>query len=160
MLNINYTNHWNGEKINSTIQQSIIDTFGKLRYQAKDDPKTFKDILKIVILDDIIEWSNSASGTQCDLKKIQQKLRDLQIQFILCSPAFSKQYIDSETAYVSVNTPQSTSTWKRVWDSQNVITLDERATLLGCDGETCDAHSNLLLKVNPTLIIKDIFQYE
>lgn len=160
MLNIDYTNHWNGEKINSTIQQSIIDTFGRLRYQAKDDPKAFKNILKVVMLDDIIEWSASVLGMSPDLSEIQQKLRDLQTQFILCSPAFSKQYIDSETAYVNVNTPQSNSTWKRVWDSQNVMTLDERATLLGCDGETCEAHSNLLLKVNPTLIIKDIFQYE
>lgn len=129
MLNINYTNHWNGEKINSTIQQSIIDTFGRLRYQAKDDPQAFKDILKIVILDDIIEWSNSASGMQPDLKKMQQKLRDLQTQFILCNPAFSKQYIDSETAYVNVNTPQSNSTWKRVWDSEHARTFGEETKL-------------------------------
>lgn len=129
MLNINYTNHWNGEKINSTIQQSIIDTFGRLRYQAKDDPKAFKDILKIVILDDIIEWSNSASGMQSDLKKMQQKLRDLQIQFILCNSAFSKQYIDSELAYVNVNTSQSNSTWKRVWDSEHAITFVEETKL-------------------------------
>lgn len=160
MLNINYTNHWNGEKINSTIQQSIIDTFGKLRYQAKDDPKAFKDILKIVILDDIIEWSNSASGMQSDLKKMQQKLRDLQIQFILCNSAFSKQYIDSETAYVNVNTPQSNSTWKRVWDSEQAITFIEGSKLIGCDSEECKAAPKVLIEINPNIIIKDIFDYE
>ena len=137
MLNINYTNHWNGEKINSTIQQSIIDTFGKLRYQAKDDPKAFKDILKIIILDDIIEWSNSASGMQSDLKKMQQKLRDLQTQFILCNPAFSKQYIDSELAYVNVNTPQSNSTWKRVWDSESCVNADIQLPPI-CQDDECD----------------------
>lgn len=160
MLNINYTNHWDGEKINSTIQQSIIDTFGKLRYQAKDDPKAFKDILKIIILDDIIEWSNSASGMQSDLKKMQQKLRDLQIQFILCNSAFSKQYIDSETAYVNVNTPQSNSTWKRVWDSEQVITFIEGSKLIGCDGEECKASPKVIIEINPNIIIKDIFDYE
>lgn len=157
MLNINYTNHWNGEKINSTIQQSIIDTFGKLRYQAKDDPKAFKDILKIIILDDMIEWSNSVSGMQSDLKKIQQKLRDLQTQFILCNPAFSKQYIDSELAYVNVNTPQSSSTWKRVWDSEQVTTFMEGSKLIGCNGEECIARPRVLVEVNPNIIIKDIF---
>lgn len=160
MLNINYTNHWNGEKINSTIQQSIIDTFGRLRYQAKDDQKAFKDILKVVMLDDIIEWSNSVSGMRTDLKKMQQKLRDLQIQFILCNSVFSKQYIDSETAYVNVNTPQSNSTWKRVWDSEQVITFMEGSKLIGCNEEDCKASPKILIEINPNIIIKDIFDYE
>lgn len=129
MLNINYTNHWNGEKINSTIQQSIIDNFGKLRYQAKDDPKAFKDILKVMMLDDIIEWSASVLDCGRDLHYVQTKLRDLQTKFILCNPAFSKQYIDSETAYVNVNTPQSIDTWKRVWDSEHARTFVEETKL-------------------------------
>lgn len=157
MLNIDYTNHWNGEKINSTIQQSIIDTFGRLRYQAKDDPKAFKNILKVVMLDDIIEWSASVLGMSSELSEIQSKLRDLQTQFILCNSAFSKQYIDSQTAYVNVNTPQSNSTWKRVWDSEQVITFMEGSKLIGCDGEECIARPRVLVEVNPNIIIKDIF---
>jgi hypothetical protein len=41
-----------------------------LRYQAKDDPKAFKDILKVVMLDDIIEWSASVLGMSSDLSEI------------------------------------------------------------------------------------------
>lgn len=156
MLNINYTNHWNGEKINSTIYQSIIDNFGKLRYQAIDNPKAFKDILKVMMLDDIIEWSASVLGMSPDLREIQQKLKDLQTQFILCNSAFSKQYMDSETAYVNVNTPQSNDTWKRVWDSKKVLQLPERI-MVGCSGEECDPPTRTLIEVNPNIIIKDIF---
>lgn len=142
MLNINHTNHWNGEKINSTIQQSIIDNFGKLRYQAKDNPKAFKDILKVVMLDDIIEWSASVLGMSPDLSRIQQKLKDLQMQFILCNSAFSKQYIDSETAYVNVNTPQSNSTWKRVWDSEHCITTN--TPIYPCAEGGCEESKNII----------------
>ena len=78
------------------------------------------------------------------------------MQFILCNPAFSKQYIDSETAYVNVNTPQSNSTWKRVWDSKEILQLPERI-MVGCSGEECDPPTRTLIEVNPNIIIKDIF---
>jgi hypothetical protein len=43
--------------INSTIYTSIKDAFGKLRYQAKDDVKTFKDIMRLVLINDMLEWA-------------------------------------------------------------------------------------------------------
>ena len=117
MININEYNHWGEHKITSTIQQSIIDAFGKLRYQAKDDPKAFRSILEVIMLDDMLEWAAGLAEPESVLKALFDKRLDL----INCNPAFNIQYKDSKPIYTNVNTPQSNDTWKRVWDSENVV---------------------------------------
>jgi hypothetical protein len=55
---------------------------------------------------------------------------------ILCSPAFKVQYADTSTAYVNVNTAQTNSTWKRVWDSPNAIQVNESDVKI-CRDSSC-----------------------
>jgi hypothetical protein len=43
--------------VNKTIYTSLIDKIQRLRYQAQDSPKDFKSILHLIILTDILEWS-------------------------------------------------------------------------------------------------------
>lgn len=120
MININYTNHWGGNDINSTIQQSIIDTFGKLRYQAQDNPKAFRAILELVIMQDIMEWAGSVITSEEELNAVQATIIEKQKKLILCNPDISIQYLDSPNIYTNVNTPQDYYDWTRVWDRPNV----------------------------------------
>jgi hypothetical protein len=43
--------------IDETIYKSVINKLNLLRYQAQDNPKQFKDLLKLIILHDVLEWS-------------------------------------------------------------------------------------------------------
>lgn len=43
--------------VNKTIYTSLIDKIQRLRYQAQDSPQDFKSILRLIILSDILEWS-------------------------------------------------------------------------------------------------------
>jgi hypothetical protein len=38
------------------------------------------------------------------------------------------EYEDTSLAYTNVNTPQTIDTWKRVWDSKNVIDITDTFT--------------------------------
>ena len=107
--------------VNKTIYTSLIDKIQRLRYQAQDNPQDFKSILRLIILTDILEWSEGLDLPQ----SLQEKLLQKQIDMILCNPVFKIQYSDTSTAYVNVNTVQNNSTWKRVWDSPNAIQVDE-----------------------------------
>jgi hypothetical protein len=74
--------------IHSTIYTSLNNAFGKLRYQAKDDPKAFKAIIQAIMLDDIIEW---AAGL-AEPESVLQALVDKRLDLIKCNSAFNIQY--------------------------------------------------------------------
>lgn len=118
--------------VNKTIYTSLIDKIQRLRYQAKDNPQDFKSILRLIILTDILEWSEGLDLPQA----LQEKLIQKQIDMILCNPAFKVQYTDTSTAYVNVNTAQTNSTWKRVWDSSNITQIDKEDIGV-CQNEFC-----------------------
>jgi hypothetical protein len=86
----------------------------------------------IDLLMDVPTWSKNPKLTE----SLQEKLLQKQIDLILCNPVFKVQYSDTSTAYVNVNTAQNNSTWKRVWDSPNVIQVDESDIGI-CRDELC-----------------------
>lgn len=98
--------------VNNTIYKSIQKAIGMLRFQAIDDSKTFRAILELIILDDVMDWAKSLDLPQ----KILEQLIERKTKLILCNPAFDVQYDQGSTAYTNVNTPQTSSTWKRIWD--------------------------------------------
>jgi hypothetical protein len=87
--------------VNKTIFSSVIDALGQLRYQAKDDPKRFKAILTLIIMNDMLEWAFGQTDNHC----ILEKLEDMRHRFILCNTAFKQEYTDNLSTYVNVNTP-------------------------------------------------------
>ena len=107
--------------VNSTIYKSINDAFGQLRYQAKDDPKAFRSILEVSMVDYMLHWASGLLEPQENL----QKLVDLRHDLLMCNPALKLQHLDNSTAYVNVNTPQSNADWKRVWDAPNVLSTED-----------------------------------
>jgi hypothetical protein len=103
--------------VKSTIYKSINDAFGKLRYQAKDDPKVFRLILEVSMVDYMLHWAAGMLEPQENLQKLVELRHDL----LMCNSALKLQHIDNSTAYVNVNTPQSNADWKRVWDAGTFI---------------------------------------
>lgn len=118
--------------VDKTIYISLIDKIRKLRYQAQDNPQDFKSILRLIILSDILEWSEGLNLPQ----SLQEQLIQKQIDMILCNPAFKVQYADTSMAYVNVNTAQTNSTWKRVWDSPNITQINKEDIGI-CQDEFC-----------------------
>lgn len=118
--------------VNKTIYVSLIDKVQRLRYQAQDNPQDFKAILKAIILTDILEWSDGLDLPQ----SLQEKLKQKQLDLFLRDPAFKLQHISTDEAYVNVNTPQTNSTWKRVWDSPHVTQIDKEDVGI-CYNEFC-----------------------
>ncbi len=107
--------------VKGTIYKSINDAFGMLRYQAKDDPKAFRSILEVSMVDYMLHWASGMLEPQEHL----QKLVDLRHDLLMCNPALKLQHLDNSTAYVNVNTPQSNADWKRVWDAPNVLSTED-----------------------------------
>lgn len=104
--------------VDETIYKNEVDKINLLRYQAKDDIKGFKAILSLIILSDMIEWSEYLDTPH----RIVKKLVDKQTDLILHNSCIIPYYFNDSRVYTNVNTPQSNNTWKRVWDCNEVIT--------------------------------------
>lgn len=106
--------------VSKTIYSTILDKLGKLRYQAIDDLKSFRSILELIIISDIYEWTQNLDM----FKPKHDLLLNLQREKIMKDCAFIIENTFEDDYYTNVNTPQTRDTWKRVWDSENVIEFD------------------------------------
>lgn len=136
--------------IDKTIYKNVLNKINQLRYQAKSDTKAFKQILKLIFVNDMIEWASQAP------EEVKEKLHKIQQQLILCNAHITPEYEDTSLAYTNVNTPQTTDTWKRVWDSYNKIEITDDDIYTPCTESDCsDSHTKHLIKVD-NIIIADI----
>lgn len=141
--------------VKGTIYKSINDAFGMLRYQAKDDPKAFRSILEVSMVDYMLHWASGLLEPQEHL----QKLVDLRHDLLMCNPALKLQHLDNSTAYVNVNTPQSNADWKRVWDAHNVLSPQEGVKYPSiCIDDDCISGPTHVIKVNNIVIDNTILQ--
>lgn len=109
----------------------------ELTKHADYAPKDFKKIMIAVILNDLKEWSEYIPKD--DPNAIVKMLNN----FLLCN-GFIIDRMPSEKVepYVNVNTPQTNTTWHRVWDKKtsdiwNVDKLDPMCTPWEVD-DTCE----------------------
>lgn len=83
------------------------------------DPKGFRQLLSLIIVDDMIQWAedlDDASTTEANLVLLKQHLlRCYSDNLKLCYDYTS----DSQQSYTNVNTPQGTYDWNRIWDTQS-----------------------------------------
>ena len=141
--------------VKSTIYKSINDAFGKLRYQAKDDPKAFRSILEVSMVDYMLHWASGLLEPQENL----QKLVNLRHDLLMCNPALKLQHLDNSTAYVNVNTPQSNADWKRVWDAPNVLSPNENDKFPSiCRDDNCIPGPIHVIKIDDIIIDNSILQ--
>ena len=103
--------------IEKTIFKNEVDKINLLRYQAKDDSEGFKSILNLIILNDMIEWSEYLGAPHHIIQQLVDKRTDL----ILHNTCITPYYSNDSFVYTNVNIPQSNDTWKRVWDCPEVI---------------------------------------
>lgn len=141
--------------VKGTIYKSINDAFGMLRYQAKDDPKAFRSILEVSMVDYMLHWASGLLEPQENL----QKLVDLRHDLLMCNSAFKLQHLDNSTAYVNVNTPQSNADWKRVWDAHNVLSPEKDTTFTAiCRDDNYIPGPTHVIKVDDIVIDNSILQ--
>lgn len=102
--------------VENTLYSTIQERVDRMRFLADSAPEAFKKIMYVIILKDLQEWAKYR-GEECTAKQLQQKIDE----YILRNPEFNIQRIINTKDYVNVNTPQTLSTWRRVWDDPNVI---------------------------------------
>ena len=112
--------------VKSTILETIKERVNKLRFLGENNPKTFKKIISLIVLDDLYEWSNYLNSPQ----EIQKKLQEMRKNYILCQRDFNIKYLPQEEFYVNVNTPQTDFTWSRVWDDPETVTVESAVQVL------------------------------
>lgn len=135
--------------INKTIYTNVLNKINQLRYQAKNDTKAFKSILKLIFVNDMIEWASQAP------EEVKEKLYKIQQQLILCDSNIIPEYEDTSLAYTNVNTPQTIDTWKRVWDSDHATKIPDSQIFIPCTTQDCSSTPRSLIKVD-NIIIKEI----
>lgn len=106
--------------VKATILQTIIKQFERLRKLADNDTSAFKKILYLIVMDDLYEWGVYLGVDDCVLQELSTKRSD----YILCNSIFRMKEASRMKPYVSVNTPQSNDTWKRVWDAPDLSEID------------------------------------
>lgn len=83
------------------------------------DPKGFRQLLSLIIVDDMIQWAedlDDASATEANLVLLKEHLlRCYSDNLKLCYDYTS----DSQRSYTNVNTQQGTYDWNRIWDTPN-----------------------------------------
>lgn len=87
------------------------------------DPKGFRQLLSLIIVDDMIQWAedlDDASATEANLVLLKEHLlRCYSDNLKLCYDYTS----DSQRSYTNVNTPQGTYDWNRIWDTSGLDTM-------------------------------------
>lgn len=103
-----------------TLYVSTVDAINKLRYQAVNDQKSFKSLIQAILVNDILTWAQEKES-----QHVKDHLQSLRDSMLLGNPIFNIQHICDSNAYVNVNTPQTNSTWKQVWDKPDHIIVSE-----------------------------------
>lgn len=135
--------------VDKTIYKNVLNVVNRMRYQADSNKNAFKAILQLIFVNDMIEWASQ------EPEEVKEKLHKIQQQLILCNAHITPEYEDTSLAYTNVNTPQTTDTWKRVWDSDNAIKILDGQIFTSCAQSDCLDILKSLIKVD-NIIIKDI----
>lgn len=120
--------------VKKTITSTIKDRIDRMRKIGENGAAALKKTLTLVIMDDVFDWAEYLDAPQ----SLQKKLKEARVAYILNNSEFliekedayftvsDMPYIIPEMQpYVNVNTPQSTDTWKRVWDAPTLSLIEE-----------------------------------
>lgn len=95
-----------------TLYNSVTAQLKDMRKRATWNKTEMKHIMLMIILGDLIEWSNSITKADPKWYKIRDAYMMSHPEFILARR--SDPYHDR--LYTNVNTPQSDELWDRIWD--------------------------------------------
>lgn len=103
--------------VKQTIRNTIVSQINEMRFHAHNDPKCWRKLMYLTMLDDLYDWSYYRD----DKTEIQLKLKELRTDFILNNPMFGIARNYCVNSYNNVNTPQTNEERWRLFDKNNVI---------------------------------------
>lgn len=103
--------------VKQTIRNTIVSQINEMRFHAHNDPKCWRKLMYLTMLDDLYDWSYYRD----DKTEIQLKLKGLRTDFILNNPMFGIARNYCINSYNNVNTPQTNEERWRLFDKNNVI---------------------------------------
>lgn len=138
---------------NKTLFNSVVNAINRLRYQADNNPNTFKQILKGIIVDDVLQWSREKQPHE-----VQNHLTKLRDKIFLCNPAFMVEMDKFSSRYVNVNTPQTNSDWQQLWDRDYIDVNNSGLNTLieNCTKEHCPPSEQTNRIYVEQIIIQDL----
>ena len=100
--------------VDKTVLSTIITAFDKMRFLGQSNPKLFRAILEVCVLDDLIYWAAGIDGQ----KGVQELLRERQNYLFLHNPGFKICSVyNGEYMSANVPMPNNNDFWKRVTDA-------------------------------------------
>jgi len=111
-------------EVKNSIVSSITKHINDLQYLAKDNPKAGSDILLLIIVDEVYDWAAYNQALQSE----QLSLQKLRKQIIRNNDSLIEPIFKTNIYYKNVNLPQTLYTWQRVYDSNNLVTVDGTIT--------------------------------
>lgn len=108
----------------SEIQNSIVDSINKylndLRYLGITDNKTLKDLMLLVITQDVYDWAEWYGAPQSE----QLFLQNFRKAILRNNEKLIESIDITNLFYKNASLPQSIFTWQRVYDSPIVKTFE------------------------------------
>ena len=140
---------------NKTLFHSVVNVINRLRYQADNNPNTFKQIIKGIIVDDVLQWSREKQPHE-----VQNHLTKLRDKIFLCSPALIVEKDKFSSRYVNVNTPQTNSDWQQLWYRSYAEVNNDNAVIPGLDkvGEYLQESELVNRAVVEQIEVRDLIQ--
>lgn len=103
--------------IECTLIQNIKDKIKRLSLQGVSDPIGLRQILSIIVISDLIEWTESLN----DASEVEAFLVKLRNDLLMCYSKNLKLCNDYNSqdmrAFTSTNISESLPMWDRVWDN-------------------------------------------
>lgn len=103
--------------IECTLIQNIKDKIKRLSLQGVSDPIGLRQILSIIVISDLIEWTESLN----DASEVEAFLVKLRNDLLMCYSKNLKLCNDYNSqdmrAFTSTNISESIPMWDRVWDN-------------------------------------------
>jgi len=116
--------------VGKTLYDTILAYYDKLRYLGQTHDCTWEKTLFMVIVCDVAQWADFLDVEP----EVQQKLHDLQQQFILKNSDFVKTRTAPDVFATNVNTPQTSWTWRTLnWDVTESGTITKLDVEVNCD---------------------------
>lgn len=103
-----------------SILLSIESYLNKLQYLASNNIQLANAIMFLIIVDFIYEWANWNDEDQ----QKQLELQFLRKKILLTNSELVDYIPLSNNYYKNINTPQTISTWQRIYDNPVVVTIE------------------------------------
>lgn len=106
--------------VKRTVYDGINKKINDLRFLGKNDTKGFKQLISLVILDDLYDTADKLDWPQ----SLQKKLKQARLDLIQCGQFKIANEIPAKAPYASTNIPLTNVHWQRIWDSPKTVTMD------------------------------------